>query len=198
MAIFDLKFLREQLDDFDRGKSEVPKSLLSRRWFVRTLSLSAAAAWALGHTRIALANDAACKAVPGTESNSCSTNTCTASDNCPRVNTCSSSNECHGGGQLSNTCSGANNCTIENTCNRNGSNNCSGQNRCNGNGAGSENKCVTQNICGGLNNCASTTKNSCSQDNNCEGENRCGINLNCQIPTPNHGNDTTEVVADEG
>src|SRR5882724_2217064 len=100
-----LKALREELKAVDAKEHETRRSAMSRRWFVRALTMTTAGIAVLGAQDAGAAN---C----GGQSNSCtaSLNSCTPSNTCS-PNTCTTRNVC-----TSNTCKEANTCENKNAC----------------------------------------------------------------------------------
>lgn len=166
----ELDSLRQQLLDADSHEQNERPSLVSRRWFVRTLAGSAAAGLAIGTARPARADcdidncgEDTC-AVDACNQNTCSPNTCTQQNTCVQSNVCDPSHICTDG----NTCQHLNtmNCaaTAHNSCGRN---QCDMEDNCTTNTCNFDacqiNRC-------GFNQC--TTADTCIQDDSC-GTNRC-------------------------
>ena len=142
-----LNAISKMLNTVDEQEQQTRKSVMSRRWFVRTLAGSIVSAAAVAVALRAMA----------CEHNTCNPiNTCIAADTCTPSNLCATSNTCNAGNtcspsfntcQTTNKCVGANACTHDNNCDTGNTcniNTCNGGNTCNSN-----NQCYTQNNCNG-------------------------------------------------
>jgi hypothetical protein len=145
------KFLK-RADDREKG---MRKQIMSRRLFVRTLSVAA-----IGAAGIMIPTSAfACGA---TQSN---TGGCSGSNSCGE-NTCPTSNTCD-----PNSCNSGNTCTGTNSCTTNTNDGCAPNQIDNGGHCATTNDCA-ENKC---------KVNECKGTNVCEENDLCAVNNTCDI-----------------
>lgn len=153
-----LTVLRKELKAADALEQLTRRSIMSRRWFVRSLGVATGAV-ALGLLENANAGTCVTNTVGCSGSNSCTTNSC----NSGTKNTCDP-NTCGAGG---NTCNsgGANTCTHQNQCLQSNQCGCSPYQGDSGGGGG--NTCAP-NECDNGNPCTNTCNpNTCYPQNLC-------------------------------
>ena len=123
MNIDKLQALAKALKATDEQEQQTRKSVMSRRWFVRTLLGTVASAAILGMGSSAKAIDCdemnacssmnVCGPAPNTCSgNTCSPNVCISSNLCNPKNYCATWNSCY----VSDACLGDDGCHLTNNC----------------------------------------------------------------------------------
>ena len=147
MNIDKLQTLAKALKAADEQEQQIRKSVMSRRWFVRTLTVAAMAAAVLPAQKAEASQNCG-----GAAQNSCSSGNCRTGNTCG-TNVCSNGNSCSG-----NSCTNSNtsSCPSDNVCSGDtcGANACPSNNTCQGDSCTASNSC-NNNICTGGNSCPS-------------------------------------------
>jgi len=138
-----LKEIGKMLNAADKQEQQSRSSVMSRRWFVRALTLGIAGA-AVMNSQPAKANN--CDGSP---------DACTAGNKCTNGNICETSNTCY----TKNDCTGNyNTCDTSDSCgSKGGTNTCTKDNHCSEIHSCTTNSCSYDNLCDATNNCTTNT-----------------------------------------